>query len=61
LILIKKAENNNLKPVIINGDFAYGYIETSKNAESLDIKDSEDLLLFFWGFSKHSILFLPKT
>lgn len=37
MALVKKAESNNLKPETINADSAYGYIETFKSAESLDI------------------------
>lgn len=35
--LIRKAENNNLKPKEVDGDSAYGFIETFKTAESLNV------------------------
>lgn len=35
--LVKKAEDNNLKPKEIDGDTAYGFIETFKSAESFKV------------------------
>ncbi|MEA3514301.1 MAG: transposase [Nanoarchaeota archaeon] len=35
--LVKKAKDNNLKPEEVDGDSAYGFIETFKTAESLNV------------------------